>query len=461
MMLNMVQNIIKSNKKPIFKLKIILDTVFPTMTKVDDMTSIDDLYDRASQAHDDDDYKTAKDLYHQVLDIEPEDKYTLRWLADVYLHLEDYENAIVYYERTIDVLRKGLDNIPLDSDETLAEHGVDKADMDIIRIHAGLDLSRFSLKPDRPENTENTDDDRLDDGDFYNDYGLSCYELSYTLRAVGLYVSGLSLEDNATIHSNLGMALYQLYQEGEHEAAQDTAKWWVDTYPDNLDACHIGVAISGGQAPKIANADYVAETFDDFAEEFETKLLNDLDYQAPTLLYKKMQDLFPNGIDTPYRILDAGCGTGLCGSWLRPYANPLIGVDLSPKMLDVARDKKCYDQLDTSELTQWIRENDPCHIAVAADVFCYIGDLSDILMAWSHNSIGGEKSGYLLFTVEYETEPVDGGYVLCPSGRYRHNHTYIEDVLKQSDLKQIALDKVVLRYEYGEPVHGLLVVAQS
>ena len=35
--------------------------------------------------------------------------------------------------------------------------------------------------------------------------------------------------------------------------------------------------------------------------------------------------------------LDAGCGTGLAGPYLRPLVSgPLIGVDLSPKMLERA-----------------------------------------------------------------------------------------------------------------------------
>ena len=38
-------------------------------------------------------------------------------------------------------------------------------------------------------------------------------------------------------------------------------------------------------------------------------------------------------------ILDAGCGTGLCGPLLAPYARRLVGVDLSDGMLKHAREK--------------------------------------------------------------------------------------------------------------------------
>ena len=44
-------------------------------------------------------------------------------------------------------------------------------------------------------------------------------------------------------------------------------------------------------------------------------------------------------------VLDAGCGTGLCGPLLAPYARRLIGVDLSEGMLALAKEKHVYDAL--------------------------------------------------------------------------------------------------------------------
>ena len=42
-------------------------------------------------------------------------------------------------------------------------------------------------------------------------------------------------------------------------------------------------------------------------------------------------------------ILDIGCGTGLVGALVRPLAGRLDGVDISPAMLEKARDKEIYD----------------------------------------------------------------------------------------------------------------------
>ena len=51
-------------------------------------------------------------------------------------------------------------------------------------------------------------------------------------------------------------------------------------------------------------------------------------------------------------VLDAGCGTGLCGPLLAPYARRLVGVDLSARHARRRRSEKgVYDELVKGELT--------------------------------------------------------------------------------------------------------------
>ena len=47
------------------------------------------------------------------------------------------------------------------------------------------------------------------------------------------------------------------------------------------------------------------------------------------------------GLEHAHRldVLDAGCGTGLCGVLVAPFARRLTGVDLSEGMLAHAKDK--------------------------------------------------------------------------------------------------------------------------
>ena len=53
-------------------------------------------------------------------------------------------------------------------------------------------------------------------------------------------------------------------------------------------------------------------------------------------------------------MLDAGCGTGLCGPLIAPYARRLVGVDLSERMLAQARARDVYDELVKGELTAYL-----------------------------------------------------------------------------------------------------------
>jgi predicted TPR repeat methyltransferase len=78
-------------------------------------------------------------------------------------------------------------------------------------------------------------------------------------------------------------------------------------------------------------------------------------------------------------VLDLGCGTGLVGARFHPLARTLTGIDLSPNMLEVARQRRLYVDLICSELTEFLQmQTKNFDLAVATDVFLYIGDLSGV-----------------------------------------------------------------------------------
>ena len=88
---------------------------------------------------------------------------------------------------------------------------------------------------------------------------------------------------------------------------------------------------------------------------FDSKLAK-LSYRAPALVAAMLED---SGVEASKSldVLDAGCGTGLCGPLMAPYARRLVGVDLSAGMLAQAKEKNVYDELFKVELTAYLRDS--------------------------------------------------------------------------------------------------------
>jgi len=296
---------------------------------------------------------------------------------------------------------------------------------------------------------------RPDHAEAWNNRGNLLRDLGRFGEAAIGYRRALALRpDWADAHDNLGAVLYLLHEQGWVEEAAVLARQWRRDHPANPLARHIGAAIAGEEADARAPDDYVRQTFDLFAEEFDRKLA-ELDYRAPSLLAGLLaEEERRSGLD----VLDAGCGTGLCAASLRPYARRLVGVDLSDGMLDRARARGLYDELKAAELVGFLAERPGAFdLVIAADVFCYFGVLDE---AFAAARAALRPGGRLAFTVE-ELEPADGRpHRVATHGRYAHAEAYIRAAVAGAGLAIRRCDHDRLRYESGEPVMGLVVLAE-
>jgi predicted TPR repeat methyltransferase len=210
-------------------------------------------------------------------------------------------------------------------------------------------------------------------------------------------------------------------------------------------------ACSGREVPGRASNAFVEATFDSFAASFDARLAKLL-YQAPALVAGMLER---SGLPASKSldVLDAGCGTGLCGPLVAPYARRLVGVDLSEQMIARAREREVYDELVQGELTAFLEERPGAFdVIVSADTLVYFGTLDPVAAAAAQALRPG---GQLVFTVE----ELDGdGYDLSVNGRYRHSRGYLERVLGEAGLTP-ELVPAELRMEAGEPVAGLVVRA--
>ncbi len=234
---------------------------------------------------------------------------------------------------------------------------------------------------------------------------------------------------------------------------------WAEADPANPVPRHLVQAGSDEGIPVRANDDFVVCEFDRFANSFDKKLKH-LQYQAPELVAGALQKLFPDPTINSLAILDAGCGTGLCGPLVRPLARYLEGVDLSPGMLEKAGERGGYDALIAAELTAFMTsKNEAYEVIISADTLCYFGQLEEVSAA----AAGALKpGGFFIFTVEKTSDNAVGKRVtLDPSGRYTHTEAYVRSSITRTGLVVMEISQVFLRMEYFKPVEGLLVVLQK
>ncbi|MBB5191609.1 putative TPR repeat methyltransferase [Silvimonas terrae] len=249
-----------------------------------------------------------------------------------------------------------------------------------------------------------------------------------------------------------GIAFYRLGRI--HDAAQ-VYRDWLAREPGNPTAAHLLAACSGENVPSRCADDYVQSTFDDYAATFDARL-EQLGYAIPQALDDTLAQLAAPR--RQWHVLDAGCGTGWCGPFLRGYASALTGVDLSGKMLEQARHRAVYDQLIQAELTAWLDQTpERFDLVCAADLMIYFGDLLPLFAAM-HRAMS--PGSLLLFSAENTHGPMqEHDFQLLPSGRYGHGHQYLTETLAQSGFVLKQIKQQVVRQEFGRPVPGWVVVA--
>ena len=239
---------------------------------------------------------------------------------------------------------------------------------------------------------------------------------------------------------------------GDIDAAAEAFRAALGCDPADAQGATARLALIGRIDPPIAlPSAYVAQLFDQYAPRFETHLTEALFYRAPALIADALAAAAPARRFA--RALDLGCGSGLMGEALRAQIDHLSGIDLSPAMIEKARERDAYDELVVGEAASFLKRQPVARfdLIVAADSLVYIGDLAP-LFATAAAVVAAE--GLIAFSVE----SCDDGFRLERTMRFVHARRYIETTACAAGLRPLLVRAASIRREAGADVPGLICV---
>lgn len=199
-------------------------------------------------------------------------------------------------------------------------------------------------------------------------------------------------------------------------------------------------------------SDLIADLFDSYAPSFDEHLVERLGYTVPQSLAALVAAAGASR-DGSLHVIDLGCGTGLAGIEFRPYARSLVGSDLSPRMIERARQRNLYDELHVEDLVATLVRAREVDLVVAADVLLYLGSLEATFAASAEALRAG---GLFAFSVERGNEGED--FVLRSTLRYAHDDAYVQRLARAHGFAVVSAEASVLRLDHGNPIHGMLYV---
>jgi predicted TPR repeat methyltransferase len=243
---------------------------------------------------------------------------------------------------------------------------------------------------------------------------------------------------------------------GRTKDAVDAFRKAARSDPDDRHGAAVQLARLTGEAAPMP-AGYVRTLFNQYARHYDLSLLEGLEYRGPQLLFEAVMAACVALNREAYfdRAFDLGCGTGIAGALFAPSIDSLVGVDLSPAMIEQARQTGRYNHLHVSDIAEFLsRENDRwVELVLAADSLPYMDNLAPLFRAVARVL---DRGGLFTFTCETH----DGaGVLLRETLRYAHGVDHVQAALAGANLSCMSLQPASFRKEKNVPVPGLVVVA--
>ena len=288
------------------------------------------------------------------------------------------------------------------------------------------------------------------------------FEFARDLQLKGDLVAAADLLLQATeLAPNFAAAWFTLgeirLELGEHEAAIAAFRNARASDADDRHGAAVRLMRLGAEELAAMPRGYVRALFDQYAPRFEAALLGELRYRAPQLLFKAVLAV-PSAAKKPAhfkRAIDLGCGTGLAAAAFAKEVDEIIGIDLSPGMIEQARATGLYAALEAADMVEGLRERPAASadLVLAADAMVYVPDLAPVLCEVTRVLAPG---GLVAFTVETHGAH---GVIIGAGLRYAHGANHVRETIDAAGLTLVHLEEASPRTEDNAPVRGFVVVA--
>lgn len=371
-------------------------------------------------------FDVAVEHFEKTLALDPYHAESHHQLAIALTQQNHYDEAIAHYETAI-LLQPGhaeaLHNI---ASLHLIMQKIDKATQYYLRL--------LEVNPNF---------------DAYYNLGVVYLYRDRYQEAIGYFKEALKLQpDNLATHINLATTYLK---QGNRAEAIAHYKEALRLSPDNKEIPYLLAALTESTDLSSVPAEYVTHLFDQYAPYFDKHLSEHLNYTAPKAVYSAVMEIICEG--EKLHILDLGCGTGLSGELFSKHKQLLIGVDLSSKMLEAAKNKNIYDKLIHEDILSYLKQcTEQFDLILAIDTFGYIGELAPTIEQCRRVL---KSTGLLAFTIEKTTHYP---YKLQSNARFAYDEKYMQELADRFNFKIALMQDAVLRTQQKQPVIGQIVI---
>lgn len=376
---------------------------------------------------------SAQEAYERAIELDPYAPDAFANLGNLYLKQGNNRRAEEYYKKAL----------ALDADFLNAHHNLAIALCKQDRKAEGLEHYRSALliNPRHISSLYNLAMILEETGDFS--------------EAAGLYFNILTLKAHPEmIDFRIANTLARLSEEGKKskKEALDFAKGWVKHFPENEIAVHTLNALQNDRKNDVGILTYARGLFDAFAPTYDETMQQ---LEAKGLSYAT--DYLNQTAREKYaHVLDLACGTGQFAELFQKKYDELTGVDISEKMLDLARAKNRYTRLIQNDVISFLETDTVKYdLILAVELTNYLSELTTFFTQTAKHLM---PDG--LFVMTNETNEKEDIF-LSPQGRYLYRKSYVEETAKKAGLIKVFDSDFALRKEGTAYAKGTLFVFKT